>query len=115
VTNNNQLFVVDNNSHCICTFTVEGHFINKLGTKGSDRGQLYYLHCLAVGANGFMLVTDYDNYHISIFDKHGKCVQQFGSRGSKEGEFCWHSGIALSPNGDIYVSNKRVQIFSTTL
>ena len=42
----------------------------------------------------------------------------YGSRGSIEGQFEFHSGIALSPNGDIYVSdgsNKRVQIFSTTL
>ncbi|XP_065907247.1 E3 ubiquitin-protein ligase TRIM71-like [Dysidea avara] len=116
VTNNNQLFVADYERHCIYTFTVEGYFVRKFGTKGRGREELCNPRGLTVDKNGFVLVTD-KNCRVTIFDKHGNCVHQFGACGSDGGQFYKHSGIALSPNGDIYVcdgGNHRVQIFSTS-
>ena len=37
---NNQLLVADYSRHCIVTFTLDGHYVGKFGTQGSNRGQL---------------------------------------------------------------------------
>ena len=64
ITFQNDHLINDCDCHCMCTFTVEGHFINKFGTQGSGRGQLSIPRCLAVDVSGFILVTDCGNYHI---------------------------------------------------
>ena len=116
VNTNNQLLVADVNHHCIYTFTLDGNYVSKFATRGSDKGQLNYPHSLTTDLYGFILVADTDNHRVSIFNKDGKFIHCFGSRGSDDGKFTSPRGIAISPNGNIYVSdhnNKRVQIFST--
>ena len=38
---NNQLLVADYSGHCMVTFTLDGHYVGKFGTQGSNSGQLY--------------------------------------------------------------------------
>ena len=100
---------------CICTFTLDGHYIGKFGTKGSGMCEFNDPHGITGDLNGFIIVADTDNHRVSIFDEHGGCIHSFGSYGSANGQFSGPRGIALSPNGSIYVSdygNKRIQIFS---
>ena len=95
-------------------FTLSGHYVRKLGTRGSGRGQLCSPCSLATDLNGFIIVVDTCNNHVSVFDKHANCIHCFGSKGSANGQFNNPLGIALSPNGSIYVSdyyNNRIQIF----
>ena len=116
VNTNNQLLVADNTHHCIYTFTLDGNYVSKFATRGSDRGQLSNPCSLTTDLYGFILVAEYSNHRVSIFNKDGKFIHCFGSRGSDDGKFQYPRGIALSPNGNIYVTdrdNKRVQIFST--
>ena len=116
VNTNNQLLVADLDHHCIYTFTLDGDYVSKFATRGSDRGQLSYPYSLTTDLYGFILVADTGNYRVSIFNKDGKFIHCFGSSGSDDGKFNHPQGIAISPNGNIYVSdgyNKRVQIFST--
>ena len=116
VNTNNQLLVADFSDHCIYTFTLDGNYVSKFASCGSDRGQLKYLYSLTADLYGFILVADTDNDRVSIFNKDGKFIHCFGSSGSDDGKFNLPCGIAISPNGNIYVSdygNKRVQIFST--
>ena len=114
VSADNHLLVVDYNNSCICTFTLDGHYVGKFGTQGSGRGQLNNPFGLTVDLNGFIIVADTYNHRVSIFEKNGNCIHCFGSYGSADGQFIKPYGIALSPNGSIYVSdtnNKRIQIF----
>jgi len=107
------LVIADYGKHCICTFTVEGHFVSKFGTRGTGNKELCSPRGLTVDSKGFILVTD-KNCRVSIFSKDGNCVHQFGACGSDGGQFYKHSGIAISLDGDIYVcdgGNHRVQIF----
>jgi len=100
-------------SHCIVTFTLDGHYVGKFGTPGPNRGQLYSPCSLATDENGFILVSD-ANHHVSVFDHVGNFIHCFGSYGSGSGQFNIPGGIALNPNDKIYVSdlhNKRIQIF----
>ena len=101
--------------HCIYTFTLDGHYIGKFGTKGSGRCEFNDPQGVTSDLNGFIIVADTSNHRVAIFDKDGNCIHCFGSNGSANGQFNCPYGIALSPNGNIYVSdidNKRIQIFS---
>ena len=116
VNTNNQLLVADRDHHCIYTFTLDGNYVSKFASCGSDKGQRSIPRSLTTDLYGFILVADYGNDRVSIFNKDGKFIHCFGSRGSDDGKFNNPLGIAISPNGKIYVSdygNNRVQIFST--
>ena len=115
VNGNNQLLVVDYSHHCIYTFTLDGDYVGKIGTRGTGRGQLNYPYGVAVDLYGFILVADTDNHRVSIYNKYGNFINCFGSKGSAIGQFKRPYGIAVSANGNIYVSdrgNKRILIFS---
>ena len=114
VDSNNHLLVADHDNNCICTYTLDGDYVGKFRTCGSDSGQLSNPFSLTTDFNGFIVVADTGNHRISIFDKDQHFVHCFGSYGSPNGQFKFPSGITLSPNGNIYISdceNKRVQIF----
>ena len=116
VNTNNQLLVADYSHHCIYTFTLDGNYVSKFATRGSDKGQLDTPYSLTIDLYGFILVAEYGNNRVSIFNKDGKFIHCFGSSGSDDGKFNHPLGVAISPNGNIYVSdygNNRVQIFST--
>ena len=109
------LVVAGYEPHCIYTFTLDGHYIGKFGTKGSGMCEFNDPCSITGDLNGFVIVADTYNHRVSIFDEHGGCIHSFGSNGSANGQFFYNYGIALSPNGSIYVSdhnNKRIQIFS---
>ena len=109
------LVVAGYNPDCIYTFTLDGHYIGKFGTKGSGMCEFNDPYGITGDLNGFIIVADTNNHRVCIFDEHGGCIHSFGSKGSANGQFDGPRGIALSPNGSIYVSdhcNKRIQIFS---
>ena len=109
------LVVACSGPHCIYTFTLDGHYIGKFGTKGSGRCEFNIPYGITGDLNGFIIVADAYNHRVSIFNKRGNYIHCFGSEGSANGQFNEPCGIALSPNGNIYVSdynNKRIQIFS---
>ena len=101
---------------CIYTFTLDGHYIGKFGTKGYGRCEFKDPYGIIGDSYGFIIVADTGNNRVSIFDKHHHCIHCFGSNVSANGQLYIHPrGIAVSPNGSIYVSdfnNKRIQIFS---
>ena len=111
----NNLLIADYYNSCIYTFTLDGHYLGKFGTRGSGRGQLDRPYGLTTDLNGFIIVADTYNHRVALFDKDNNCIHRFGSYGYANGQFNYPFGIALSPNGNIYVSdvnNKRIQIFS---
>ena len=114
VSADNHLLIADRGNNCIYTFTLDGHYVRKLGTLESGRGQLNSPYSLATDLNGFIIVADSNNHRVAIFDKDGNNIHCFGSQGSAKGQFDYPDGIAVSPNGSIYVSdtfNKRIQIY----
>ena len=109
------LVVAGYEPHCIYTFTLDGNYIGKFGTKGSDRCEFDDPYGIIGDLYGFIIVADTNNHRVSIFDKYHHCIHCFGSNESNDGQFNCPHGVALSPNGSIYVSdygNKRIQIFS---
>ena len=114
VSTDNHLLVADSTKSCIHTYTLDGHYVGKFGTRGSGRSQLIDPFSLTTDLNGFIIVADSYNHRVSIFDKDHNCIHCFGSNGTANGQFSYPCGIAVSPNGSIYISdgyNKRMQIF----
>ena len=117
ISDRNQLFVADFDNYCIFTFTLDGVYVGKIGTEGSDKGQLNHPSGIAVDKDGYILITEPGNFRVSIFNKDGIFMHCFSSKGSTEGQFNTHEslGIAVSPDGNIYISdyaNMRIQIYS---
>ena len=114
---NDLLFVVDHDQHSICSFTLEGEFVNKFGSEGKHWGQLNEPCGVFTDLNDCILVADSGNHRMLIFDKDGNCIHCIGSiAGSLAGKFNCPRGVALSSDGSIYITdstNKRIQIFST--
>jgi len=114
VSGNNQLLVADHCHKCIVTFTLDGLYVGKFDTQGSNSCQINSPCSLTTDMNGFILVTNF-NHCVSVYNHDGSLIHCFGTHGSANGEFNDPYGIAVSPNGSIYVSdfnNKRVQIFT---
>jgi len=115
VSADNYLIVAGYDPHCIYTFTLDGHYVGKFGTKGSGRCEFNHPRSLTTDLNGFIIVADTNNHRISIFDPNGNYMHCFGSNGSAGGQFNSPVGIALSANGSLHISdfhNERIQIFS---
>ena len=116
VTSNNQLLIADHDHHCIHTFTLDGDYVGKFGSRGSGLGQLYNPFGVSADLYGFILVADTWNHRVTIYDKDGVFIHCFGCMGTAIGQFQHPYEIAVSANGNIYVSdhsNKRIQIFSS--
>ena len=109
------LVVAGQEPDCICTFTLDGHYVGKFGTPGSDIGAFNSPYGIISDVDGSIMVADTSNHRVSIFDNNGKYIHHFGFNGSANGQFNNPHGIALGPDGSIYVSdfsNKRIQVFS---
>ena len=114
-TDKNQILVADYGQHCISIFSLDGNYVGKIGTRGSDRGQLMYPSGVAVSLDGFIMVTEIGNHRLSVFDKKGDFLYCFGSEGTGTNPFSHPYGIACNPNCNIYVSdysNRRILVFS---
>ena len=121
INGSNQLLVADLANSCVFVFTLDGGYVGKIGTKGSDKCQLYCPSGVAVDKHGCIFVTENGNRRVSVFDKNGTLVHCFGSKGSAEGQFlitgCGRDGLGIScsPNGSIYIcdyDNMRIQVYS---
>ena len=110
---NNQVLVADHGHGCIFVFTLDGGYINTIGTEILGKGRLKFPSSIITDECGLIFVTLENG--VIIFDQYGYYVHSFGSKGSEYGQFLYPSGVALSPNGKVYVSdrdNKKIQIFS---
>ncbi len=87
----------------------------RIGSAGSEPGQLRNARGLAVDLDGKFWVADTGNGRLQKFSLEGALLQVLGRSGSGEGEFDAPAGIAISPKGNIVVAdtgNHRVQVFT---
>ena len=111
VSSNGQLYVANQNNHCVSVFREDGTFIRTIG-----KGKLQCPSDVLVHSSGLVYVADVNNHRIAVFSQEGELVRTFGSEGGGKGEFEWPSSVAVSPDDlHLYVSdcnNHRVQIFT---
>ena len=109
-----ELLVTDRYNHCIWVLTPSGDVVNKIGSKGSLPGQLFYPYGITVTENGSIVVTESGNHRLSVFSAKGDFVRCFGQAGTAEGMFDHPRHVCVNSKGHIIVAdemNQRLQVF----
>ena len=63
-----QLMVCDTGNNRIQVFQLNGNFVGKFGTSGSNLGEFKSPWSVAVLSNGRIVVCDVNNYRVQIFE-----------------------------------------------
>ncbi len=108
------VYVSDERRHDVQVFDRDGAFIRKLGSFGSDPGQLNRPAGLAVAPNGDVLVSDGLNNRVQRWSPDGQVLAVWGEAGSGPGQFNLPWGITTDRQERVYVvdwRNSRVQQF----
>ena len=92
------LYVVDSDNHCIKKFTSTGQYISKFSSKRSIPS------CTSITINdNLVYVSECDNHCVSIYDTNGCFIHCFGKFGREEGEFNMPYGVTVDSSGNLYV------------
>jgi DNA-binding beta-propeller fold protein YncE len=123
------LYLVDDNGHCVYVTTPAGDLIRTIGTRGqpAETGYAGSLESikggppfnaptnLAFGPTGDIYVTDgYRNARVHRFSPTGELIKSWGGPGTGPGQFNLPHGIAVTKDGRVLVAdreNDRVQLF----
>jgi len=108
------LYVSDEGSHTISSFTREGALLGKFGSFGAGPGQFNRPSGLAFDADENLYVVDTQNHRVQKLAKDGTFIAQWGSHGVEEGQFDAPWGITMDGDGAVYVAdwrNDRIQKF----
>ena len=68
VTKSKHLMVCDLDNNRIQVFELNGRFVGKFGTKGSNLGEFNGPVSLAFLSNGRFVMSDYNNHRIQMFE-----------------------------------------------
>ena len=60
--------VSDSGNNRIQVFKLNGKFVGKFATKGSNIGEFSYPLSVVVLSNGLVIVSDYSNHRIQMFE-----------------------------------------------
>ena len=112
----NVIAVSDKDGHAVKKFSLQGDFLSKFGSRGSENGQFDNPQGLAFNRKGLLYVVGRSNCRVQVFDSNNKFAFKFGSKGSSPGQFQCPRYIALDSSNQVYVtdssSNGGISIFS---
>ena len=109
----NNLYVINNGSHCIDVFTSDGTHLRRFGSEGTGRGEVKHPIGIAIDQHDVVYVAEWGNHRISLFYTDGQFISHLGSEGSGQGEFKHPYNIAIDKLGNLYVcdnGNDRVVV-----
>jgi tripartite motif-containing protein 71 len=115
-TNNEFVYVTDNEIFNVQKFTLDGDFVTSWGSEGESDGQFASLESLDVDSQGNVYVADFGNNRIQKFTSDGEFISTWGFEGSEQGQFDGPSGLAVDNEDNIYVTendNHRIQEFTS--
>lgn len=109
------IYVTDRYNHQVQVFDLDGNFIRKWGSYGTQAGFFNEPTSIFVDANGLVYVCDYNN-RIQVFNNTGKLIRAIGEYGTGPGKLNRPHGITVDLNGDIYVceyGSSRISVFQS--
>jgi len=112
----NRIFITDEHSHRITSYTTSGEYLSHWGNPGDSDGELNGPAGIAVDSSGDLFVVDQHNARVQKFTPDGKFITNWGSFGNAPGQFNLPWGIAVDSDDNVYVAdwrNDRIQKFST--
>jgi uncharacterized protein YjbI with pentapeptide repeats/DNA-binding beta-propeller fold protein YncE len=93
----------------IQVFDLDGNYLWKFGSSGTQAGQFNTPHRLAV-LNNELFVADSENHRIQVFDIDGNFVRQFGTYGDSIGQLSKPIDIHAYDNRIFVADSARVSI-----
>lgn len=97
-----EVFVAGNGSQ-LEVYGADGQFRRKIGTVGSDAGQLVRPVDLAFDSEGSLYVVDMGNRRVEVFSAEGEHRRTVGEPGEQRGQFTAPRSIALDQARNLYV------------
>lgn len=97
-----RIYVADTHAHNVKIFDATGRYLQSIGERGAEPGQLNFPTYLAFAGNE-LYVTDTMNSRIQIFSADGRYLRSFGQRGLYLGNLPRPKGVTLDSEGNIYV------------
>ena len=117
--NNEDILVVERDSHCITILNKEGKTARSLGRKGTNNSKFTNPSGAAISYDGFILVTD--DHRIQKLTFKGTCLKSVGSNAPSDGPLRFNNpkGITVHPTtGQVFIAdanNHRIQVFNIDL
>lgn len=114
---NDEVFVVDQDSHRVFKFSVNGDHLLTIGSGVPAFEEAFNNPTgVAVGPDGTIFVSDGDsNTRVHAFSAAGRHLHSWGSPGKAVGELTSPHSIAVGPDGLVYVGDRdasRIVVFS---
>jgi DNA-binding beta-propeller fold protein YncE len=111
-----RVYVTDPANDRVEVFTPTGRLKNIFGRSGSDNGELYNPHGIAIDDDGRVYVADTANNRIVKFSAGGKHLATWGSLGRGDRNFWSPWGLATDDDGHLYITdynNDRVEKYTS--
>ncbi|XP_071941579.1 tripartite motif-containing protein 2-like [Antedon mediterranea] len=107
------LYVADRECHCVFKFNIDdGSLLGKIGSEGSEAGQMKQSHDVALTKEGYLIVADFENSRIQMFDANDKLIKILVGSGVEDGKVFGLVGITIDMDGNMIVSsNHKLQLF----
>lgn len=108
------LLVADRGNHCVWELTMNGDLVRKIGSHGSNPGQLNFPYGIVVDDEDRIIVSESGNSRISVFSQMGDLIRCFGELGTEPGKFDHPRHLCLNSRKQLIVAdemNQRLQVF----
>lgn len=110
VFSNDEIFVSDTRNNRVQVISaVDGSFLRKWGTQGSNVGEFSSLSGIAVDLSGNILVAEAGNHRIQVFTPTGSYVETFGNA-SGQNSLQDPRHIAIDSTGNKYVTDSFTMV-----
>ena len=107
----NVIAVSDFGDHGVKKFSLQGDYLSKFGSHGSEDGQFYYPQGLCFNSKGLLYVVDYYNCRVQVF-RENVFLFKFGSKG----QFQSPRYTAVDSSDQVYVTDSSddggISVFS---
>ncbi len=110
------LLVADRGNHCVWELTMNGDLVRKIGSHGSNPGQLNFPYGIVIDGEDRIIISESGNSRISIFSQLGDFIRCFGELGNAPGKFDHPRHLCLNSRKQLIVAdemNQRLQVFDS--
>ena len=110
---NRIIYVADREAHTVFKFNVDdGRMLDKIGSEGSEVGQLKRPQDVTLTKEGHVIITDFYNNRIQMFDDNDKFIRILVGYGEEDGKVWGPRAVTMDKDENIIISsNDKLQLF----
>ncbi len=106
---------LDSDKHQVIVLDQQGEIVNKIGARGSKKGEFNFPLDVALASNGILYILDSGNFRVQAFNQEGEYLYQWGQAGKSFGQFSRPRSITIDAENNLYVGDAEfgnVQVFN---